>query len=78
MAKNEVTPIDGDKDNIVLENTPAERAVDGSHLVAEQDTYASLGEFYKSGKQSGFEKASDIYALNSGKPLLAGEAVRII
>lgn len=77
MAK-EINPaaLDGDQDGIVQDGTKFERPA-GTHQVSDGDTYAGLGETYKSGKETGFEKANAIYALNSGKALVPGDVVKV-
>lgn len=77
MAKeNNPIAVDGDKDGVVQDGTKFERPL-GTHRIIDGDTYASLGDTYKTGKQTGFEKANLIYAANSGKNLITGDLVKV-
>jgi hypothetical protein len=70
MAKENVTPVDD-----VVEAAPA--PISGDYVIVDGDTYAALGETFKSGKETGFEKANAIYAANKGKALIPGETLSI-
>ncbi len=89
MSKNykpkpvvEVEPLDDltvDVADVVVEETPVVQppAASTSPIVLDGDTYASIGKRLAPEGVSGFEMAKRLHALNGGKPLVAGDKVRI-
>jgi len=63
----------------VVEETPVVQppAASTSPIVLDGDTYASIGKRLAPEGVSGFEMAKRLHALNGGKPLVAGDKVRI-
>jgi hypothetical protein len=85
--------VDGDKDGLLQDATEFERPVEAkaedtvvtvtppkagvTHVVQHGETYAVLGEMYKTGNQSKHAKAVDIFNLNNGQILMVGDTIRI-
>jgi len=82
MANKKTTynpaPVDADGDGIVQEDTLFERPVKATtHVVAEGDTYASLGKTYATYEETFFSAAQRIMQANNGRTLTVGSIVNI-